>query len=57
MKFNIKHFFQYNRITKDNEENFETKNKKNTIFLVIQMKDTILKQLNISKKYCLVKLI
>ena len=50
MKFNIKHFFQYNRITKDNEENFKTKNKKKTIFLVIQMKGTILKQLNRSKK-------
>ena len=29
MKFNIKHFFQYNRITKDNEENFK---KKTTFF-------------------------
>ena len=32
MKFNIKHFFQYNRITKDNEENFQKKQKKKTIF-------------------------
>ena len=33
MKFNIKHFFQYNRITKDNEENLKKKNKqKKTIF-------------------------
>ena len=30
MKFKVKHFFQYNRITKDNEENFK-KTKKKTI--------------------------
>ena len=27
MKFNIKHFFQCNRITKDNEENLKKKKK------------------------------
>ena len=32
MKFNIKHFFQYNRITKDNEENFKKRNKKKDNF-------------------------
>ena len=36
MKFNTKNFFQYNRITKDNEENL----KKKTFFLLIQMKGT-----------------
>ena len=32
MKFNIKHFSQYNRITTDNEENFKKKKKKNFFF-------------------------
>ena len=32
MKFNIKHFFQCNRITKDNEENLKKKKKKKTTF-------------------------
>ena len=32
MKFNIKHFFQYNRITKDNEENLKKNKQKKTIF-------------------------
>ena len=31
MKFNVKHFFQYNRITNDNEENFK-KTKKDDFF-------------------------
>ena len=32
MKFNIKHFFQYNRITKDNEENFKKTKNQTTFF-------------------------
>ena len=55
MKFNIKHFSQYNRITTDNEENFKKKKKK-IFFLLIYMKGTILKQIEL-KKYCSVKLI
>ena len=50
MKFNIKHFFQYNRITKDNEENLKNKIKNRQFFFTYLDKGTALKQLNRTKK-------
>ena len=32
MKFSIKQFFEYNRVTKDNEENFKKTKKKRLFF-------------------------
>ena len=53
MKFNIKHFFQCNRITKDNEENLKNKTKKRQFFFTYLDKGTILKELNRTKKILL----